>query len=97
LAAIVGWCVAPLVFFVMPLGMLFYSPGEMDRSMVALTLLVSPAMIIILNELNGLRDLFDAPWIAVTVNSIGYGIALAVFRRLCLNHADRLLGRLESK
>ena len=97
LAAIVGWCVAPLVFCVMPLAMLYASTGSLERSNMALTLLVSPAMIIILNELGGLRDLFDAPWVAVATNFIGYGIALAVFRSLCLNHADRLLGRLESK
>jgi hypothetical protein len=93
--AIVGWCILPLVFFVLPIFILFNPRGPNDP-IVFLTLL-SPATIIPMNEFNGLREFGHAPWLAVTLNFLGYGLALLIVRRVSLVNADRFLGRAETR
>jgi ABC-type transport system involved in multi-copper enzyme maturation permease subunit len=93
LAALIGWCVGPILFCVVPLAIVTASERGLE-----FTVFFSPMMIIILNELNGLHYFFrESPWVGVILNFIGYGLALVAFRRLCLKEADRLLGRLEAR
>ncbi|HLJ09978.1 MAG TPA: hypothetical protein VKU82_02255 [Planctomycetaceae bacterium] len=92
LGAFVVWCVAPLVFIVMPLDILTRpQPG----TGFGFVFLVSPAAIVAFNETNGWRELANHPWLAVVINFTFYGACLCLFRWLCLSAADRLLGRIE--
>jgi ABC-type transport system involved in multi-copper enzyme maturation permease subunit len=90
-AAIVGWCIGPLLFCIAPIGILLQPSNDSPFGFV---LLLSPMMAILLNELDGFRDVFQhGQWLAVVLNFSFYGLALVLFRRSCLNDADRLLGR----
>lgn len=93
MGAIVGWCVAPFIFCVMPLAILFpFARPEHDLS--TWSVLLSPASIIFINEFDGLNDFSkDAPWLPVVLNFAAYGFLLFLTRRLCLVNADRWLGR----
>ncbi|HEY2252658.1 MAG TPA: hypothetical protein VGH74_16405, partial [Planctomycetaceae bacterium] len=91
LAAILAWCVAPLVFVFMPIVILLHlQPG----SSAGFLLLLSPASIMAINESCEWRSLANCPWTAVAVNFTAYALITLWIRRLCYNHADRLLGRL---
>ena len=92
LGAFVVWCVAPLVFIVMPLDILTRPQPDSGFGFV---FLMSPAAIVGFNETNGWRELANHPWVAVVINFTFYGICLCLFRWLCLSGADRLLGRIE--
>jgi hypothetical protein len=92
LAAIVGWCVGPIIFCVFPIAITTGPSKDME-----FTLLISPMMIIIINEFDGLHAMMKSPWAGMVVNFLGYGGALAVFRGMCLNRAEALLGRLEAR
>jgi hypothetical protein len=95
LGAIVGWCILPLVFIVMPVMILLIrGPGRPGGA--SLTLL-SPMMIIPFNEFIALKELADHPWLVVGVNFLGYGVVLLTLRHACLKNADRFLGRAESQ
>jgi hypothetical protein len=96
LAAVVGWCVGPLVFVVMPLTIIFPGDGVQDRLFVQFTELLSPVTIVVANEQMFRHEFRDARWTAVFVNFLVYGAALAVIRNQCFKHADRLLGRSET-
>ena len=90
LAAILAWCVAPLVFVAMPLRIMLDAGPD---SGIGFLLLLSPASIIEFNEESGWRSLANYPWVAVSVNFAAYGLILVWLRKLCYSHADRLLGR----
>jgi ABC-type transport system involved in multi-copper enzyme maturation permease subunit len=89
LAAIVAWCVAPLVFVCMPLAILFRTvPPE---SGIEFSLLLSPASIMAVNEDGQWRSLANLPWLAVAVNFAAYGLITLWLRRLCYAQARVLL------
>jgi len=90
-AAIVAWCIGPLLFCIAPIGILVQPSND---SPFGYLLLLSPMMAILLNELDGFREVFrSGQWVAVILNFLLYGGALLLFRNNCLNDADRLLGR----
>ena len=94
LAAILAWCVAPLVFILMPLSiMLDPRPDEGRLGFVAL---LSPASIMAFNEEGYWRNVANSPWLAVAGNFAVYGVITLWLRKLCYSRADRLLGRLAS-
>ena len=93
LAEILAWCVAPLVFVVLPLGILLDPPRG---SGFFFMYLLSPASIMAFNEASDLTNLANLPWVAVTVNFAAYGFILARLRKLCYFQADRLLGRMDA-
>ena len=95
MAAILGWCVVPMVFLAMPLSILFRGPSPQDPLFVQYVELTSPAAIIGGNEQSFRTYLNGAPWVVVIVNFIWYGLVLVVIRGLCLKYVDRLLGRSE--
>ena len=95
MAAIVAWCVVPLVFVVMPLGNLLQGWG-MRQDVTRWASLLSPAMIIPYNEFEWLREFTDFAWPAVILNFAVYATILIVIRWLCMRNADRWLGRSES-
>jgi ABC-type transport system involved in multi-copper enzyme maturation permease subunit len=99
MAAIVGWCLAPLVFIAMPLAILFRidSVGKNGETLIELATLLSPATVVFLNEVNALKEYDLTTWGAIAVNFLMYGGLLFWFRRICLVHADRWLGRLEAE
>ncbi len=94
LAANVGWWVAPFIFCVMPLSIMMR--GSSDDGLLACVTLLSPATVVFWNEIefNFLKHTFgEFVWLPFFLNFAGYGIAIAFFRALCLNNADRWLGR----
>lgn len=93
LGAIVGWCILPLVFVFMPIGILFQPSNHSGFMFVAL---LSPMMIVPLNEFCSLDQFGHLPWLAVVFNFLGYGMALIVVRGFCLTNADRFLGRADT-
>ncbi|MBI3864929.1 MAG: hypothetical protein HY290_23885 [Planctomycetia bacterium] len=97
MAAIVAWCVAPLIFIVIPLSILFPHFGT-DRpfeAMIELASLLSPATAVFMNEFGALKEFKIGPWVTIVVNFVMYGALLFWIRRVCLTNADRWLGRLE--
>jgi ABC-type transport system involved in multi-copper enzyme maturation permease subunit len=99
MAAIVGWCVGPLIFIVTPLTILFPRqsfPNGMPE-VIELAWLLSPATVVFANEVNVLNEFQLKAWGMIAVNFAIYGILLFWFRRICLVHADRWLGRLEAE
>jgi hypothetical protein len=96
MAAIVAWCVVPLVFIVMPLDILYQgSTGRQEVPRFAS--LLSPATIIPYNEFEWLNDFSTFAWLPVILNFALYGIVVVVLRWLCMKNADRWLGRSESR
>jgi ABC-type transport system involved in multi-copper enzyme maturation permease subunit len=89
LAAIVGWCILP--FFVLIPLISAIRPGS-DSGFVFLMLL-SPIIIVPLNEFTHLGEFAKSPWIAVIINFFIYGTFLILLRYFCLANADRYLGR----
>lgn len=95
---IVGWCILPLVFIVLPTFIIFrpmLGPGN-ENPLLYLTLL-SPATIIPMSEFDDLHHYSGGPWAPVVINFLVYGLVLLVTRDLCLRNADRFLGRTESQ
>lgn len=90
--AIAAWCVLPIVFIAIPLTISLRG----DDKIFMTSSLLSPASIVFMNEANALRE-FDEPWLAMLLNFGVYGAMLVFFRRLCLTHADRWLGRSEQR
>jgi len=98
MGAIVAWSVAPLIFIVVPLAIVFDGNGRdpFDKILLELSSLLSPAAIVFLNEVNLLKD-WDMPtWVPIFLNFSFYGLCLFGFRRLCLKNVDRWLGRVDS-
>lgn len=95
LAAIVGWCVIPLLLIAMPLA-IASGPGTFDRSGLIFSVLLSPAAIIPFNEFGELREFAQLPWLAVFLNFMGYGFCRFVLKNLCLLNVDSYLGRMQN-
>jgi ABC-type transport system involved in multi-copper enzyme maturation permease subunit len=95
LAAIVGWCVLPFLFIILPIEIIFGGQALSSQSPLCLLTLFSPATIVVLTEVNELQEVGRAPWLAVLLNFVFYVPCLVVFRLLCLNFADRCLDRNE--
>jgi ABC-type transport system involved in multi-copper enzyme maturation permease subunit len=99
MAAIVGWCVVPFIFVVIPLSIAWqHSPSEPRARILTCSMLLSPASILFWNETDAgflRREFGDFIWVPVVLNFGGYLAALVFFRRLCLKNADRWLGRTE--
>jgi hypothetical protein len=93
LGTIVGWCLLPFVFIMLPLEIMA-GPIHSNSGLTFFTLL-SPLSIVPFNEFAGLQGFAELPWLAVIVNFTGYGAVLALLRQACLANADRFLGRLE--
>lgn len=94
--AIIGWCILPPVVIVMPIVLLL----DLNRGPAegwAFLMLLSPMMIVALNESRQLHEFAGYPWAAVAVNFMAYGFMLLLIRQLCLTNADRFLGRAESR
>jgi hypothetical protein len=100
MGAIAAWCIAPLVFIVMPLAIIvnaYRMSGSSDwNSVTELASLLSPATIVFVNEVEGLNQ-FQNPWLSLWFNFAVYGAALFAFRAICLKNADRWLGRVEGR
>jgi ABC-type transport system involved in multi-copper enzyme maturation permease subunit len=97
MAAVAVWCIAPVVFFVLPLSIMARSPNMLLstaewQSLTEFASLFSPATIVFVNE-GGVLHEYPGPWISVWLNFAFYGAALVAFRALCLKNADRWLGR----
>jgi ABC-type transport system involved in multi-copper enzyme maturation permease subunit len=99
MAAIVVWCIAPLIFITMPLSMV--ASATMSRpemqGLIEMTILLSPASVVVLNEVNALKEYRITAWGVIAINFAMYGGLLFLFRWLCLARADRWLGRLEAE
>ncbi|MGD9855982.1 MAG: ABC transporter permease [Planctomycetaceae bacterium] len=93
LAAVVGWCIGPLVLLI-PFFVIL-GPGPGDDLMFLL--LSSPATIIPFTEFTALHELSDVPWFLVIINFLFYGLMAVVIRNTCLNDASRCLGRAEPR
>lgn len=91
---LVAWCILPLVFIVIPIGVM--TQGR-EEAVMPYTLL-SPLPIIAFNEYNfdGTGPLERSPALTMLLNFSLYGFALVVIRMKCLRHADRWLGRADS-
>jgi ABC-type transport system involved in multi-copper enzyme maturation permease subunit len=94
LAVLCGWCLLPLILVFLPLMMLVPAGGSSGP--LELSILLSPAMMVAVNEYGGWRAFGGDPWPAMMLNFLLYGTVLVMIRRRCLVHADRLLGRSES-
>ncbi|MBI3862044.1 MAG: hypothetical protein HY290_09125, partial [Planctomycetia bacterium] len=92
LAAVLAWCIGPLIFIMLPIEILFRPQAN---SVFGFLFLTSPASIIAFNEGNGWREVLEHPWLAMILNFGWYGGCALVFRELCLRNADRLLGRVD--
>jgi hypothetical protein len=99
MAAIVAWCVVPLVFVAIPLAIMFHNPSTEPRQRIlTCSMLLSPASILFWNETESEflgREFGEFIWVPVVLNFGAYLAALVFFRRLCLKNADRWLGRLQ--
>ncbi len=96
MAAIVAWCIAPLVFIVIPLSIMFDMPGpKQNEELIELATLLSPATVVFMNEIDQLKEYDMTAWGAIIVNFTIYGALLFWIRRVCLVHSERWLGRLE--
>ena len=99
MAAIVGWCIAPLVFIAIPLSIIFpgYTGQKQMQEIIELASLLSPATVVFMNEIGQLNGYEITGWGAIVINFVVYGGLLFWIRRICLVHAERWLGRLEAE
>ncbi len=95
--AIIGaLCLVVLWNVAAPLGLVLLNDvGDIDvaGTPLAYLYLLSPATTVVLNEADAFGTFFEARWAPIIVNFLWYGFILFYFRRLCLKHADRYLGR----
>lgn len=85
LATALIWCVAPL-------AVAEYASAMLGASGSRCVSLLSPAGIIVWNEMNTLQD-HGRPWLVMIANFAIHGSVLGIFRTMCLMNADRYLGR----
>jgi ABC-type transport system involved in multi-copper enzyme maturation permease subunit len=99
MAAIVVWSIAPLMFITMPLSMIASSMMARQelKGLIDMSILLSPAAVVVMNEANVLKDYRITAWGAMAINFAMYGGLLYGFRWICLSRADRWLGRLEAE
>lgn len=91
LMTLVGWVVLPWL-----VGVLFaitVNDDIFDEGAGLILMLSSPATMILITEFGPPTEV-PLP-VLVTLNTLGYTGVLVLFRTLCLNGADRLLGRVE--
>ncbi len=93
LAAIVGWCLGPLLLLI-PIFVMF-TTGPEDSLMFLM--LASPATIIPFTEFTDLHQIIRPPWLAVVLNFLFYGMMVLLIRGKCLRDASRHLGRAEPR
>ncbi|MBX3436641.1 MAG: ABC transporter permease subunit [Planctomycetaceae bacterium] len=93
LAAIVGWCIVPIVLLVPFFAMVTTGPSNAPMYL----LISSPATIIPFTEFSALHELGSAPWTLVIVNFLFYLLMAVVVRSKCLSDASRSLGRAEPR
>ena len=89
LGAVVAFCIGPLLM----LFVLITMTGLRGEEPFTWLLLSSPMMSVVFNEFNAWREVFKAPWLAVVMNAIYYGIWWGVLRAHCLWKAPACLGR----
>lgn len=95
--AIVGWCVLPVIFIAVPVMIVGRAGGGSGSGdPLIYVFLLSPAMAVILNEADELREVAGGPFVALLLNFGVYAGITLFLRGMCLRHADRMLGRLES-
>jgi ABC-type transport system involved in multi-copper enzyme maturation permease subunit len=99
MAAIVAWCIGPLVFIVIPLSIIYSDLlGQRENQLIVeLATLLSPATVVFMNEIDQLKEYHMSAWGAIMVNFAIYGALLFWIRRVCLVRAERWLGRLEAE
>jgi len=94
---LVVWCIAPVLFVTLPLGILRPSLGQgMSYAdydvLIKCSSLLSPAAILPFIEFDNLSEL-RVPWVVVLANFTCYVLVLVLVRTVCLRNADRWLGR----
>jgi ABC-type enterochelin transport system permease subunit len=96
LGVLVAWTVGPLL--VIGLVAAAFRPYWLDDPPYSYLFLLSPATMVVLAEIGELDSLFrrTTPFLPIAVNFLWHGGILFFFRRLCLRHADRYLGRVPS-
>jgi len=91
----VAWCVLPFIFIVLPLSIALAGTGGTSGTIMCAQL-TSPASIVFMNEFDD-NDFLKNPLLAMIFNFGFYAGATLVLRHLCLKHADRWLGRADTK
>lgn len=91
----VAWCILPFIFVVLPLAIVLDGTGGTDGVVMGAQL-TSPASIVFMNEFDN-DDFLKDPIKAMIFNFAFYGTATLILRHLCLKHADRWLGRADTK
>jgi ABC-type transport system involved in multi-copper enzyme maturation permease subunit len=94
LLLVVVWNVLPIVVGVVLHETHVMSTGEPPGSYM---FLLSPAATVIFAEMNVFDDLFDGWALPMTVAFLWHGGILLFVRRLCLDRADKYLGRVPSE
>ncbi|MBS0264862.1 MAG: hypothetical protein JSS02_23200 [Planctomycetes bacterium] len=92
LATILGFCIGPLIFVMLPIEILFRPPFSSPWFFCNL---LSPASIVALNESNEWHYYSNLPWVAMILNFTWYAGWTLFFRWLAYAQAERILGRLE--
>ncbi|MBS0264861.1 MAG: hypothetical protein JSS02_23195 [Planctomycetes bacterium] len=77
LAAIVGWCLLPILSCILPIEAL--SRGTQFYQDAAIIMITSPLALIAINEVGAPPNIFET-WIPLTVNCVLYGTALGLLR-----------------
>jgi hypothetical protein len=72
------------------------SPGQVSASPLAYVWLLSPSFMIFASEFwrDVMADVPGAPWLPIVLNAAFYGTIVFLLRYLCLDGADRYLGRI---
>ena len=94
LAAILAWCLLPLLFVLLPIQIMF-NPAWRDGA--EWMILTTPWGIMVTTQAHDWRGFSSWPWVVLAVNYVWYGGWLSFFRQSCLSSADRYLGRADSK
>jgi hypothetical protein len=88
LAAILGWCLLPILCLI-PIVEILNLSAEAGW---AYLLVLSPMLIVPMNESNEFQEFPGDPWSVVALNFVLYGLCLVLLRGLCLRSADRIAG-----
>jgi hypothetical protein len=91
----VAWCILPFIFIVMPLSIALEGQGDTSE-VIMCAQLTSPASIVFMSEFDD-HDFLRNPLPVLAVNFAFYCAATLVLRHQCLKHADRWLGRADTK
>ena len=95
LIGVVLWSALPLFAFAL---LEEFVSTHIDDPPANWLFLLSPATAIVLTELGELGRFFRTnAWLPMVCNLLWHGFLLHTFRRLCIIHADRRLGRVEDR